>query len=69
MTDSSSTSTDGSALFQTILNKTCDKLQQKNTSFALIRLSELDNILSDIEKILSIPYSVVQNTQNAPSSG
>jgi hypothetical protein len=44
---------DGALMFQKLLNRTCDKLEQKNAALILIRLAELDSILTDIEKTLS----------------
>jgi hypothetical protein len=43
----------GRALFQTMLNIACDKLEQKNAALILIRITELDDILTSIEKSLS----------------
>ncbi|MDR1363143.1 MAG: hypothetical protein LBJ35_03725 [Spirochaetaceae bacterium] len=44
---------DEALTFQALLDGTCDKLLQKNAALTLIRLSELDSILSDVEKTLS----------------
>lgn len=49
----SSSSINGAAMFQTIVNSTCDKLEQKNCSFILIRINKLDSMLSVIEKRLA----------------
>jgi hypothetical protein len=46
----------GEALFQTIVNKSCNKLEQKNAGFMLIRLNWLDSLLSEVEKRLSQAY-------------
>ncbi|MDR0662928.1 MAG: hypothetical protein LBF80_02465 [Spirochaetaceae bacterium] len=48
-----STPPGGEVLFQTMLDRTCDKLEQKNTALILIRITELDSILANIEKRLS----------------
>jgi hypothetical protein len=52
-----SSSINGAALFQTIVNNTCDKLEQKNAGFILIRLNQLDSLLSRIEKRLLLASS------------
>jgi hypothetical protein len=46
-------SINGAVLFQTIVNKACDKLEQKNASLILIRLNRLDSLLSEVEKRLT----------------
>ncbi|MDR2097859.1 MAG: hypothetical protein LBP37_04995 [Spirochaetaceae bacterium] len=53
MNNDFSPSISGEALFQTIVNSACDKLEQKNTAIILIRLAELDSRLAEIEKRLS----------------
>jgi hypothetical protein len=43
----------GEALFQIIVNKSCNKLEQKNARLMLIRLNRLDFLLSEVEKRLA----------------
>jgi hypothetical protein len=51
---------DGALIFQKLLNGACDKLEQKNAALILIRLAELDSILTDIEKTLT-PSRTINN--------
>lgn len=46
-------SINGAALLQTIVNNACNKLEQKNAGFILIRINQLDSLLSGIEKRLA----------------
>ncbi|MDR2444558.1 MAG: hypothetical protein LBD44_01280 [Spirochaetaceae bacterium] len=55
-----SSSINGAVLFQTIVNNTCHKLEQKNAGFILIRLNQLDSLLSGIEKRLLITSSTLR---------
>ncbi|MDR0684250.1 MAG: hypothetical protein LBF83_03895 [Spirochaetaceae bacterium] len=49
----SPSSINGAALLQTIVNNACNKLEQKNAGFILIRINQLDSLLSGIEKRLA----------------
>jgi hypothetical protein len=49
---------DGARMFQKLLNAAFDKLEQKNAVLTLIRLAELDSILTDIEKMLTTSRTI-----------
>jgi hypothetical protein len=53
MKDDQQSPFDGAFIFQKFLDRACDKLEQKNAALMLIRLAELDSILSGIEKTLN----------------
>ena len=66
----SSSLINGAAMFQTIVNNACDKLEQKNAGFILIRINQLDSLLSGIEERLAQAGQPAPNAgQPAPNAG